>query len=403
MLTTVQQDGGSVAFRIRRLLPFVALALGGTLLAQACAPDPGPYGVRVAAYGDPRPNLTPEEAARFREGRTAFDRVFTPEEGVGPLFNENQCSACHTDPTSGGTGEQVVRKASAFDPNRGCDPMLSLSGGNLRQRVTSRSASVGVLPDAVPEGAAHTGRFAVPLLFGLGGADRVPDEVLLGMADPDDEDGDGISGTVGLTPQGEVGRFGRKADVGSLLDFTATALLHEMGITTPVLPHELGRNGGPLPDGADPTADPELTRDGVERITDYVRLLGVPPRGAGRDPELARQGEAVFEATGCGTCHVPTLSGPDAGERVILYSDLLLHDLGDRLAGPCTTGAEPGEYRTAPLIGLGAKRSYLHDGRARSLEAAVSLHGGEAAAVGARFQSLDPVARAALLAFLGTL
>ena len=93
----------------------------------------------------------------------------------------------------------------------------------------------------------------------------------------------------------------------------------------------------------------------------------------------------------------------DGDQSTLLYSDLLLHDLGLELSGSCTSGAGPAEYRTAPLVGLAAKRTFLHDGRALSIEEAVSLHGGEASAVRARFQALDPVSRVALLEFLGTL
>lgn len=381
----------------------VGLLIAAVAVLGGCDEPPPPYSVRVDAFGDPRPGLTDEELGRFEAGRALFDRVFSPEEGVGPLFNENQCSACHTDPAPGGTGEQLVRKASVFTVEAECDPLARLGGENLRKQVTRHGLDAGLVPDSLPEQASHVGLFDVPFLFGLGGAELVTDETLSALSDPGDADGNGVSGVVGRTPDGRVGRFGRKADVATLREFTASALLNEMGLTSSAIPTERGVNGGSLPPESDPSPDPEVSDEVVDRMTDYVRFLGVPPRGTSVDPAVVSRGEEVFREIGCQACHIPSLPSGGGSGSVVLYSDLLLHDLGPGLAGSCTPAAPPAEYRTAPLTGLSAKRTFLHDGRARSIEAALGFHGGEASGARGSFEVLEAVSRQAVLEFLRTL
>ena len=200
----------------RTVVPLRGVGVAGLfgLLTFACSEEaPDPWS-RVEAFGDPRFGLSAEERARFEEGRILFDRIFTAEDGLGPLFNEDQCSACHTDPAAGGTGEQVVRKAARFDSATGaCDLLAHAGGENLRSRVTSAAGELGVVRDTVPAGATDVAVFDVPFLFGLGAADAVHDSTLERLADPEDRNGDGISGRLGRTPDGRIGRFGRKADV----------------------------------------------------------------------------------------------------------------------------------------------------------------------------------------------
>lgn len=361
--------------------------------------------------GDPLPRLTDAELARFEAGRVLFDRVFSVDEGTGPLFNENQCSACHTFPAQGGTGEQLVIKATRRLPDGSCDILAGEGGENLRRQATPALARLGIERDTIPSASADIATFAVPFLFGLGTADLVPEQALRDDADPDDLDGDGVSGRVGRTPDGRLGRFGRKADVASLHDFTHLALFNEMGITTTAHPVERGPNGAPLPDGVDTAPDPELGDASVDLITDFVRMLAPPPRPApDRDaaPLIAR-GEALFAAIGCAACHTPYVTtGPSRlapldRVRAPLYSDLLLHDLGPALASTCAPGATETEYRTAPLLGLGARRTYLHDLRAFTLQRAIELHGGEARSARAAFAALPIADQQALLRFLRSL
>ncbi|MYA43512.1 MAG: hypothetical protein F4Z31_17430, partial [Gemmatimonadetes bacterium] len=260
----LQHPPGPV-FVVRTVVLAAIAAAAATAACTPTLPD-------AARIGDPVPGLTEEELARFDAGRALFDRVFSVDEGTGPLFNENQCSACHTFPEPGGTGEQLVIKATRRLPDGSCDILASEGGENLRRQATPALARLGIERDTIPSATADIATFAVPFLFGLGAADLVPERALHEAADPDDIDGDGISGRVGRTPDGRVGRFGRKADVASLDDFTHLALFNEMGITTTSHARERGPNGAPLPDGVDPAPDPELGDDRVDLITDFVRM-----------------------------------------------------------------------------------------------------------------------------------
>lgn len=381
----------------------VAVVVGGAACVRSLP--------EAEAVGEPLPGLTEDERARFEAGRVLFDRVFSMEEGTGPLFNENQCSACHTFPAPGGTGEQLVIKATRRLPDGSCDILAAEGGENLRRQATPALARLGIERDTLPSATADIATFAVPFLFGLGAADAVPEQALHDAADPDDLNGDGISGRVGRTPDGRVGRFGRKADVASLQDFTHLALFNEMGITTTVHVRERGPNGAPLPPGVDPAADPELDDAPVNLLTDFVRMLAPPPRPT-PDPGAAStiaHGEALFTAIGCAACHTPHVTtGPSPlapldRVRAPLYSDLLLHDLGPALASTCAPGASETEYRTAPLLGLRHRRTLLHDLRATSIERAIELHGGEAETARDAFGALPIGDRQALLRFLRSL
>ena len=385
-------------------LVVAAVAVVGTTACTRTLPD-------AEQVGDPLPGLSDDELVRFEAGRALFDRVFSVDEGTGPLFNENQCSACHTFPAPGGTGEQLVIKATRRFPDGSCDILAREGGENLRRQATPALARLGIARDTLPSATADIATFAVPFLFGLGAADLIPEQALHDAADPDDLDGDGISGRVGRTPDGHVGRFGRKADVASLHDFTHLALFNEMGITTSVHSRERGPNGAALPDGVDPAPDPELGDDSADLITDFVRMLAPPPRPT-PDPDAApliAQGETLFTAIGCAACHTPYVTtGPSRlapldRVRAPLYSDLLLHDLGPALASTCAPGATETEYRTTPLLGLGARRPYLHDLRAFNMERAIELHGGEAESARDAFGALPIADRQALLRFLRSL
>jgi CxxC motif-containing protein (DUF1111 family) len=127
-----------------------------------------------------------------------------------------------------------------------------------------------------------------------------------------------------------------------------------------------------------------------------------------------QRGQELFAAVRCASCHVPVQrTGPSAvralaDREVALYSDLLLHDMGDGLADYRADGSADGrEWRTAPLWGLRVMREFLrgeafllHDGRARSVDEAIRLHGGEAQGARDAFVALPPADRAALLDFV---
>lgn len=394
-------------------LALTACLFGALGPVSACGGPAGTGAVEVPIQpGDPLPGLTADERARFDQGLALFDRIFPPEEGLGPFFNENQCSACHTDPASGGTGEQSAIRATHFVAPDRCELLSGALGENLQTNATPALRAHGISGRPTPAGATERDLNFVPFLFGLGLAEAVPGEALLQLADPEDRDGDGISGRPGRDRTGQMARFGRKAEHASIASFTVGALLLEMGLTSSVHPAEPGIGDQPLPEGTDPAADPEIDDESVARLTDFVRFLAPLPRRLPQDAQMlrnVRRGEQLFEQVGCVKCHVPNLqtgrSDIAALDRkpAALYSDFLLHDMGAGLAGACGIAASPSEYRTEPLTGVGYRRRYLHHGRARNLMDAIRAHGGEASAVKASFDALSRVEQERILEFLRTL
>jgi CxxC motif-containing protein (DUF1111 family) len=403
---------GLVLGAIRR----VSYAIGTIAVIVHLAGCGGASGTGATEFtvepGDPLPGLNTEQRAQFEAGRVLFDRIFTPEEGLGPLFNENQCSACHTDPASGGTGEQsAIRSTRFIGPDR-CELLSAELGENLQTNATAALRAHGITARPTPEGATERDLNFVPFLFGLGLAEAVPEETLLALADPEDRDGDGISGRVGRDRSGRLARFGRKAEHASIASFAASALLLEMGLTSSVHPAEPGIGNQPLPAGSDPAADPEIDDEIVARLTDFVRFLAPLRRRLPQDGVMlrnVRRGEQLFEQVGCTKCHVPELRTGRSNVAALdrkpapLYSDFLLHDMGAGLAGACGVVASPSEIRTEPLTGIGYRRRFLHHGRARNLMDAIRAHGGEASAVKATFDALNRVEQERILEFLRTL
>jgi CxxC motif-containing protein (DUF1111 family) len=385
------------------------------LLLSACASPPPEVvpEVRSTAVGDPLPGLTSEQLARFEAGKLAFSRVYRQEEGLGPTYNESSCNACHSMPNTGGSGGEEYDVHAAFQGEDGrCDLLDAHGGGNVRDLVTPIAAAAGVPTEQIPAEANQHAVFTAPPLWGQGLLEAIPDSVIEGLADPDDANGDGISGRVGLDAKGRVGRFRRKADRNNLQDMTSGGLLVALGITTPQHPAERVFSVENLPAGADPAPDPEEDQATVDAITDFLRFLGVPPRNMPTDPaERTRVavGEGRFFQVGCAACHVPTLlTGPNpvaALDRkpVPLYSDLLLHDMGPASANICAPVATASEFRTEILMGLAMRSVYMHDGMAPTLWEAIAQHGGEGAASVEAFNALPELERHAVVAFLLTL
>ena len=366
------------------------------------AEPPRPPGESVAG-------LSTGERGRFLLGRALFERRATADEGLGPLYNAERCSDCHDQPVVGGGGTRIrVLKATRFVDGR-CDLLEAEGGDNIQRRATDLLVAHGMGPEEVPAAATATARVTAPPLLGLGLLEAVPDDVLEEWADPDDGDGDGISGRLPRLTDGRTARFGRKGDASTVRDFVVTALRFELGFTTPGHPTEEAANGVPVPAAADPMPDPEIDAPTLGQLTDYVRFLAPPPRerelSAAAADTIAR-GSALFRQIGCTSCHRETLrTGPSQtpalAERTISpYSDMLLHDMGAELADVCGADADPGELRTAPLWGLRHRDRLLHDGSATDIPAAVSAHGGEAAAARNAFLALPSEARQAVVRFL---
>src|SRR5919108_4583101 len=155
-------------------------------LIIACQPESEPA---VSEPGAPLPGLRQAEIARFQAGKALFNRVFTAAEGLGPAFNENQCSACHTVPASGGTtGFERIVKATRYHRPGDCDILAREGGENVRTQVTARLRPHGIERQPMPRGATEVGRFTPPFLFGLGLIQAIPDRTILIRADPADGD-----------------------------------------------------------------------------------------------------------------------------------------------------------------------------------------------------------------------
>jgi len=382
------------------LLVILAVFAGA---APACVEPPA-----QPELDDPLPGLGEDELERFEAGELVFEGTFTPEQGLGPLFNADSCAFCHADPVDGGNGDVRELHVSGRGADGTCDALEDLGGPVIQSRATQAlTDALGISAEPVPAEALASGMRTTPDVFGFGLLDAIPDATILALADPDDRDGDGVSGRVHRLPDGRVGRFGRKAAVSSLREFNDGAFLFELGLTTPAHPLENTIAGAPLPPGVDPRLEPEVAAENVALTDDYVRFLA-PPAPGPRGP-AERRGEALFVEIGCAGCHVPSLrTGPHvvaalANKTVHAYTDLLLHDLGPELADLCLGAAEPAEFRTEPLMGLRHVRAFLHDGRAASVGEAIELHGGEASRARAAYRALSPLERDHLLAFLASL
>ena len=389
--------------------PFFLVALQGcdTLLTE---PPPD-----ADVMDGPLPGLSTEELGVFLLGDAAFERSFSPTEGLGPIFNNTSCGGCHSGDGRGRPDNILIRIGVAPEFSR------NVGGPQIQDR-----AIPGAIAEFAPTDVPSSPRLPPPV-FGVGLIEAIRDATILELADPDDDDGDGISGRPnwvrppdwvpgaeaggGLGPR--VGRFSRKAQVSSLLQQVVEAYHQDMGITTDFLPVEnFNSQGGPSTRATDRVPDPELPTAELEAVLEYIRMLAPPSPGEMTDERL--QGQELFGSIGCAGCHVPVLStGPHRIQTLDhstaqLYSDLLLHDMGEGLADARPDGSANGrEWRTAPLWGLRVMRSFLagdafllHDGRARSVEEAILLHGGEAEQAVDAFWGLASDEQAALLDFV---
>jgi len=392
----------------RAAATFAALTLGAVILCAGCAKPPKP--------GEPLVGLTPEERALFDRGKARFTTVFTPGTGLGPTFNSDACAECHEDPAVGGRGDEVEVHVSAFMPETGfCDPLVDKGGFVIEQKVTpALHAALGIDSEPLPPDATVAHR-TTPDVLGFGLLDAIPDSVILANADPDDRNHDGISGRPNRFFDGRIGRFGRKALVPTLAEFNNGAYAAEMGITSPAVPNEETVGGQPIPAGVDSVPEPEINQEGLDLTNAFVRFLAPP--APEKLSKVEKRGRQLFTEVRCNRCHLPALwtgNNPVRAlryKKVAAYTDLLLHDMGPELADMCLGQASPSEFRTEPLMGLRfsansegeGEASFLHDGRAKTVEEAIRMHGGEGAASRDKFAALSEAERAALIKFLESL
>jgi CxxC motif-containing protein (DUF1111 family) len=346
--------------------------------------------------------------------------------GLGPLFNGTACNSCHKE----GRGARffeldgrltarglVVRLAT---PDGAPHPVLGVQlqtravpglqpEGEIVARLDGRRLVVGIETTLDPGEALVTEPRVAPSLRGRGLLERVDERAILALADPDDRDGDGISGRArpvdGVDGVSRIGRFGAKATTATLEEQTAAAAALDIGLSSPwkMLPQGdctaaqrdcLSLVAGEIRYGAD------MSVETVRLIAAYLRSLDPPAYPADA------KAEALLARNGCTACHHPNM--PDgAGNLLLVHTDLLLHDLGADAAGAIGDDfAAASEWRTAPLLDLdpmNGKRRYLHGGAAVDLDEAIRLHGGEAAAARDRYLGLTAAEREALLTWLAKL
>ena len=400
------------------LLGVAACDTSAPTAAPPTANPPAPLSQSVvvpASLGDALRLLTTAQRRQFEVGRAMFQTEFTPETGLGPLFNAVSCASCHEQPVVGGGGsieeggEDVELHATAFHGGTTqCDDLAAVGGQVIQKQLTPAfSAYTGLTAEPIPAAATDSGHRTTPDLFGFGLLDAVPDAEILARADPLDRNGDGISGRPNRTADGRLGRFGRKAQAATLREFNADAFVMEMGVTNPLNQTEQTIGGLPLPPGIDPLPEPEVSLAQLDAVDAFVRFLAPPPRAL--LGLLGARGAFVFSRIGCASCHTPVLvTGPNPVralrfKAVPAFTDLLLHDMGPDLADICLGQAQPAEFRTEPLMGLRFATTFLHDGRAATISQAIDLHDGEGLAARNRFVRLTTFERAALLKFLGSL
>ena len=422
----------------------------------------------VNAFGDVAGTLAGDQNGEFVTGNSFFRSNWviapasvTSRDGLGPMLNAVSCSGCHTLDGRGQGPRSEEERLSAL-LIRLSRPGTDAHGGPLPDPAyglqLSGRANPGVLaegdmlvhyaeqPGTYPDGTAYSLRQptyswrdlgygampadiefsprVAPQIPGLGLLEAVPEAAITALADPNDADGDGISGRPNYvwdraTGRAALGRFGWKANQPTVRQQVTEAFAGDMGLTTSLHPsEELSEvqinqyHYDRLPNGG----TPEVSDYQLDVVAFYCSTLAVPARRSVKDPAVL-SGKQFFAQVGCGKCHAPKLltgSGgtvPEfANQTIRPYTDLLLHDMGPGLAdGRPDYQATGQEWRTPPLWGLGMIKTVsnhttlLHDGRARNAEEAILWHGGEADAARQRFTKLSKAERDQLLEFLHSL
>jgi CxxC motif-containing protein (DUF1111 family) len=398
---------------MRRSLLFCILALGAGLLYACENFEPAAPADRELLDG-PVEGLTEAENIRFLKGDIAFnDDVFLPETGLGPLFVANSCGSCHPGDGKGHPFTTLTR----FGQHDGTgNQYLNVGGPQLQNR-----AIPGFTPEQLPANVGYS-RLTPPANTGLGYLDAVSDQDIIAWADPNDDDSDGISGVVnwismkeyGIAREGSIvnngkyiGRFGKKAAAYDLHQQTAQAYNEDIGISST---YESADTYSGL------VVDPEVSDQTIHEVVFYLRTLKTPIPRDEEDEEIIK-GKKLFTEIGCSKCHRSEMKTSNASIAALSnktfypYTDMLLHDMGPALDDGYTEGsAQTYEWRTPPLWGLGLSTSsqgggyfLLHDGRARSIDEAIMLHGGEGISSRNAFQSLSQNEKDNLIKFLESL
>ena len=430
------------------------------------------------AFSQPSASMSFAERSDFFVGNGLFKRLWVSApsstqaaDGLGPLFNARSCQRCHLKDGRGHPPNGPDDNAVSMILRLSLPGEHAVDADDLRNLVVGEPTYGSQLQDLAVPGHAAEGRLVIsyderpveleggeivylreptyairdlsygplhpetqisprvaPPMIGLGLLEAVADRDILQAADPDDADGDGISGRPNIVWSGDqgrfvTGRFGWKAASGTMWDQSSDAMVGDIGISNPLVPINWGdcTDLQPTclnaPHGNSPQyGGVEASQDMMELVVFYSRNLAVPARRDIDDP-VVLEGKQLFYDAGCISCHTPKLATqrdwpiePLAGQLIWPYSDLLLHDMGPGLADNRSEGqADGSEWRTAPLWGIGMTEAvnghtyFLHDGRARNLIEAILWHGGEAETAKENFRSMAKTERDALLRFLNSL
>jgi CxxC motif-containing protein (DUF1111 family) len=373
----------------------------------------GPTTHPAASLGGPFPGLSAAVLARFNAGKAQFLEVETPAGGLGPVFNDKSCVACHS---AGATGGSSTRLETRFGRlvNGQFDPMVAFGGPLIQGQGIGLFNGVNFVGEVVPAQATIVAQRRTTPLFGLGLVDAIPDAALVMVAQEEAQHNPATAGVpspvVDLgTGQHTVGRFGWKAQHATLFAFAGDAYVNELGVTTPLLPGENCPQGNCQLLVANPalTNPNDADNSAIQALADFITFLAPPPRGPVGAAE--KSGQMLFNAIGCTDCHRPswqTGPSPVAGLNNVgfsPYSDFLLHDMGSLGDGITQNQAGPHLMRTAPLWGLRFEPSLLHDGRAATPQDAILGHDGQARASRDRFAGLGRQQKEQLIAFLNSL
>jgi CxxC motif-containing protein (DUF1111 family) len=394
-----------------RIISVIILIITGIVACQKILPEAPPDNELLDG---PVEGLSYDENRRFLAGDVAFnDEVFTSQAGLGSIFVATSCGSCHAGDGKGHPFTTLTRFGQVDSTG---NQFLHLGGPQLQNRSLP-----GYTPEQIPAGATFS-KFTPPANTGLGFLELVSDADILAMADPNDANADGISGVPNyeylpsfITPfqnaiprNGKyIHRFGKKAAAYNLLHQTVNAYNQDIGITSTFQPKDVytGLN-----------IDPEVSDVTVHNVVFYLQTLKAPIQRNQNDPEVL-QGKSLFIQTGCESCQKQTLKtgfstiAALSNKTFHPYTDLLLHDMGSGLDDGYTEGnAKTSEWRTPPLWGLGLSPNsqggqyfLLHDGRAKTIEEAIQLHGGEAQQSKEKFQQLSVQERNNLVKFLKSL
>jgi len=337
-------------------------------------------------------------------GKEIFVSKITVEEGLGPHFNAQSCQKCHDTPINGGMGggdDDLAFRIGTLDKGVFYDLTNGHGGPVSRTHSVTELGYDCAIRAGIPSYATVVSVRSSPTLFGLGDIENIPDETIKAEAI---DKGYGVHGKVNLviTHNGKkrVGRFGWKAHKATLNEFTGEAFRNEMGLINSFAPLEcFPSNNSIVKECAGYSDKLEISDNAIVKVANFIREL---PTNTHRPNSMDSNGFKLFEKVHCSSCHKPSYNNGE--KEVYLFSDLLLHNMGDGLNDNFVqANAEGPDWRTMPLRDLASRTHFLHDARTKDLEEAIREHRAEANISKTMYFNLSEGERKEILNFLKTL